>query len=403
MITGKNRVRIVFAPLSVAVSMECATPNSSLVQVWNALLGEYEPDRTLSPTELIPIVLADATDGSWTNKRANRSLANMKWLEDGVDISTIKEWKGLYDVATEGDKRGSITIRRNVSQGKSITLTFEADLVDDRTGTLYHVVSDPVTLSAVTKARDTWHICLLDSPTQEYNPAADRLAEYEYCLAHGLKSDRANSRKEATDGRCYLRAFPFIVYQGENKVTSGFTMSYWRINIDRSMTRLDGDSDEVVSMDNGQLTLDLRFIASATYLAMAEAADGTFLAQSQFSVTRVYPQMTFRTSNGTSLEHGDDIRHDTAMVDAGADGIVRYPEHFIKMTWMTDSPAATGVAHNEGRTGRLRLKNSGVNLENSDDWLDTYLDVNYKPAHCVATDENGNIFTDENGDEFFFN
>lgn len=162
--------------------------------------------------------------------------------------------------------------------------------------------------------------------------------------------------------------------------------------------------DEVVSMDDTQITLDLRMTSGGDYLAIAEDASGMALGQMQFSVARVMGDtLRFRTLNGTSLEAGDEIRHDMAMVDNGLEGAVRHPELFLKMTWMTDSPGRKEVAHNEGRYGRIRLKESGVNLSDSDEWLDTYLDVEQKPPHCVATDSNGDIFTDENGDDWIFN
>ena len=61
--SGKKRIRLEFAPLNVAVSMVLLTPNSPLVQVCNTLINQYEPDRTLTPTVVLPQVVANASDG----------------------------------------------------------------------------------------------------------------------------------------------------------------------------------------------------------------------------------------------------------------------------------------------------------------------------------------------------
>ena len=59
MATTKKRLRKAFAPLSVSVALKTVNASSaSLQQVYNTENSEFEPDRSISPLEILPIVYA---------------------------------------------------------------------------------------------------------------------------------------------------------------------------------------------------------------------------------------------------------------------------------------------------------------------------------------------------------
>lgn len=412
MIRSQQRIRVNYAPLNIAVSLVCKTPNSNTTQVYNSMTNEYDPDRTLSPTVVVPCIEANASDGTWDIQTPNEMLANCKWFIDGKDIATLPEWKGLYEIADSGTMKGAITISKNLEQGKSVGLSFAADFVDTRTATNYKVLSETIPLSTTTKAEDKWHIDLRDSTTQIYNPISDRLADWEYRNANGMTKEVA-TRAEAIDRNSYERLFEFAVYCGTKEQTSGFVMTYWRIEAGGATTPLTIDSDEVMALNLKSLKLDLRMIESGEYLAIAaeEIAGETnpakkyrFLAQRQFSVLRSLPpgdDMDLKAVNGTSMAENDTVRHDLAHMRVG-DQILRNPERIFKLQWKTTSIGATEVVHNEGVRGLMRMKEAKRGF-GQDGWLDVIIEAEPKSRHYIATDASGNIYTDASGNEYIFN
>lgn len=399
--SGKKRIRLEFAPLNVAVSMVLLTPNSPLVQICNTLINQYEPDRTLTPTVLLPQVVANASDGSWPQPHSNSYLANIKWLADGVDITTVTDWQGRYEIGTSGSTKGSLTIKRNLLPNERISLVFKATLVDTRTGVNYPIETDPVILSSSVKSQDLYTVAIGDSQVIQYDMFKDKLSVYEYKVAQGLISASSSAQTAATDENAYIRDIPVTVFRGDTPVTTGFTLKYYKVNSDLTLTELQTTDDEVIAFDSSHIVLDLRLLIKADYLIKV-IADNRDAAQIQFSVNRVYQAFTIRPTNGIAISPGDTDRCDEAMVDCDGN-IVEYPEVMLRMIWKTDSEALTGKVHNEGQRTVFLLSSTGIGDNYTNDWIDVYVEADHKEQHCVATDENGDVFTDENGEDYIFN
>lgn len=399
--SSKKRVRVEYAPLNVAVSMVLLTPNSPLVQVCNTFINQYEPDRTLTPTVLLPQVVANAQDGSWPEPHSNQYLANVKWLSDGVDITTIADWQGKYEIGTTGSMKGSLTIKRNLLPNERLSLVFKAELFDTRTGVTYPIESEPQVLSSSVKSQDQYSIGIGDSQIIRYDPFKDNLAIYDYKAAQGLIAPSSAAKAAATDENSYIRDIPVSVFQGDNAITTGFNLKYYRVNSDLSLTELLTTDDEVLSYDNTHIALDLRLITKSDYLIKA-IAENREVAQIQFSVNRVYQAFNIRPTNGIAISPSDIDRCDMAMVDCDGN-IVECPEVMLRMIWKTDSATLTGKVHNEGHRAYFLLATTGIGDTYTTDWLDTYVEADHKVAHRIATDENGNTFTDENGNDYIFN
>ena len=409
--SNKTRIRIDYAPLNVAVSLECLTPTYPAMQVFNSDNGEYEPDREINPSIFWPMVIAHASDGSWHNQYANSILTNMKWFVDGVEISQHPDWKGLtsdnqplYSIDESGaSSRGAITIRKNVPPQTQYTLHFEGVVTDPRLGTNLPIVSDDFILSTEDKSEDAYSISIGDDQIIQYNPFKDKLHLYNYKVAHGIITASAAAEAAATDENAYLRTIAVSVFKAEKQITSGFALHLYRVNSPTSFTEITAGQDEVISITNAAITLDLRLVTKADYLVRAVLAGSSRPnPQIQFSVNRVYQDFNCRPTNGTSILPDDVQRYDVAMCDSEGE-IVECPESILKILWKTDSTYLNELLHNEGGHTLFTIAKTKIGANYDDDWLDVYTESEIKPAFSDAIDESGNNFVDESGNDFIFN
>jgi len=400
--TTRKRIHRDYAPLNISVAIKCDSGYSPMTQVYNPDTQEFEPDRILSPTVIRPVVNASASDDTWPDHAANKKLANLKWYVNGVDIETISSWEGQYEIDYgSGDSRGSITIYRNIQPSEVAAIHFEARLVDTRAGLTYKIKTDALILSTTDKSKDTASIAIGDANNLRYSPFFDKLSLYEYKVAHGMISASAAAEAAARDGNEYDRTIPIEVYNGGNLLSSGYTIHLYKVNSASSITEITSDDREVVSVSNTAIRFDLRLITKADYLIKAFIDDAE-AARAQISINRIYPNFTCSPVNESGILPTQIQRYDQVQVDS--DGrAVDCPGSILKITWYTDTVAKIGTRHNEGDKTLIDLRKTGLGEDYTNDWLDVYVEAIQKPAHCVATDEDDNIYTDENGNILIFN
>ncbi len=408
----RKRIRKDFAPLNAAVSLVCRTNGSPVTQVFNGKTGTYEPNRQLTPTVILPQVIVNASDGSLSSPYGNAMLANMQWLVNGVDITTLTDeageesqykWQGNYTIRTDGSNRGALELRRNVKVSEKFELQFKGVIVDQRLGVTIPIETDTVELATNDASEDDYAISLGEDTIIQYDPSKDKLHLYNYKVAHDLETAGSQAEEDATDENAYRRDIPVFLYKGKEICQEAYTFKLYRVNSTTSFTLVDPEADdnELIEITQNSITIDLRLITKADY--MVRAYVGTKLvARQQFSVNRLYPTYRIRTTNGTAISPSDTERYDKAMVDCDGN-IVECPESIIKMIWKTDTAAKTGVTHNEGGTTLFMLEKTGIGNTYTDDWLETYIDAEHKPAHSIAADSSSNIYTDENGTPYIFN
>lgn len=400
MISQRTRIRKDFAPLTTAVSLVCTTPAVPTTQVLNGGNSQYEPDRELTPTIILPEVVANAADGSWPNPSANHALADMKWFVNGKDITTLSDWVGKYSIDQNGSTRGAISISKNISPGQQIELHFEAVVVDNRLGVNLQIVSEKIVLSTIEKANDGYSMSIDDSSIIQYDPVKDKLALYEYKVAHGLISASTSAQNAATDKCAYRHVIPISVFNGKTKMTSGFTIKLYRVNSVTSLTQLSAGTDEVEALSNTSITLDLRLVAKASYVIKAFIGSKA-IAMIQFGVSRIFQTFNISPTNGTDIHPLDTERYDEAMVDCEGN-IVECPGSIIRIVWYTDTEAKKAVQHNEGDTTLFQLEKTGLGDNYNDSVLEVYCEAEYKSEYKIATD-NGNVLTDASGNKYIFN
>lgn len=397
----RKRIHRDYAPLNISVAIKCDSGYSPMTQVYNPEAQEFEPNRILSPTVIRPVVNASASDGTWPDHAANRSLSGLKWYVNGKDIETLATWQGQYSIEYSGDNRGSLNIYRNIQPSEVASLHFEANLVDTRAGLTYRIKTDPIILSTIDKAKDTAGISIGDASSIRYSPIYDKLALYDYKVAHQLMSATAAAEAEARDGNQYDRLIPIEVYLGGQLMTSGYTVKLYKKLSATEIVEVTSADMEVVSVSNTAVRFDLRLITKADYLIKA-FIDGEEAARAQISISRVYPHFTITPVNESSILPTQLERYDQVQVISNGK-VVEYPGSVLKITWYTDTAGKVGVQHNEGGTTLIDLQRTGIGNDYSNDWLDIYVEAVQKEAHCVATDDSGDIFTDENGNIFIFN
>lgn len=399
----KKRIRIDYAPINAAVSVMCKTANSPVTQVYDAVTGEYNPDRTKTPTILLPLVTLTATDGSLPTPYGNTMLADMKWLVNGVDISTLDGWKDKYKIRTDGNYRGAIEIYRNVAVNEKFALVFTANVADNRLGTNIPIKTDAVTLSTIDKSTDNFTLSIGDDDAIQYNPFKDNLHRYNYMVAHSIISASDSAESAAVDENAYRRTIPVNFFRGKNRITEGYTLKLYRVGDGAALTEIDPDDNdnEIISMSLTSITFDLRLTIKENYLLVA-LWRGNAVAKCGFGTQRLYPKYRIRTTNGTAIQPSDTERYDQVMCDHDGD-VVDYSERIVSIIWFTDSAHKTGVEHNEGDTTLFPLSSTGIGTTYADDWLDVYCKTAQKDAFAIALDENKKALADENGNILIFN
>lgn len=399
--TGRKRIRRDFAPLTVSVAICCESAYSPSTQVYNAFLQEYEPDRSITPTVIRPIINAHAADGSWPIPSANSALANMRWYVNGVDITTLESWVNQYQVDPVGSTRGTLTVLRNLSPSERASMHFEADLVDTRLGVTMHIKTDAIILSTIDKSEDSYGISIGETRNIRYSPFDDKLHLYDYKVAHGIISPDSSVEAAARDGNEYQRTIPIQVYLAGTLIDTGYTIKLFKIVSNLELTEVTESDYEVLSISTTGIQLDLRLIEKADYMIKA-FVDNNAVAKVQLSVERIYRNFTCTPTNETGIHHGQTARYDEAMVNC--DGkIISYPGHVLKITWLTDTATVINKIHNEGGTTLFQLSDTGVGNTYADDWIDVYVKAVQKECYSVAIDEEGDILTDEAGNILIFN
>lgn len=410
MISNKKRIRIDYAPLTVAVALESLNAASPAMQVYNAIEGQYEPDRGLYPAQFCPRVIALANDGSWAQQDVNALLGSMRWYVNGEAIDTLGEWRGLYTIADgKGDTpRGTITIKRNLPPGSTCALHFEAQLNDPRLGVNIALRSNPLNLTTEDAAEDAYTIAINDSQRIAYDPLCDRLLLYRYKVSQGLTEASDEAERAATDANAFLRTVAVYVYCGETVMKEGYTLTLYRKSGDTltALTPGQGELAALVPLPVGatpaSFTLDLRLIESGDYILKA-AIDKTSRtpAQIQFSVERLYHSYDCHPTNGCGINAGDTQRVDSAMVSSEG-RVVEYPAAYFEIQWYTDTAAKSGVAHNTGERAAIDLAATGIGDTADDSWLDVYTASEWRGVYGAAMDGQATL-TDEEGNTLIIN
>lgn len=408
----RSHTRLKFEPLRTSCILRCITPQSPMAQSVNTLVNpvEYEPDRTVSPTVILPEVRAVDPDNVFTHGACNEYLSiassDLKWYIDGEPISDVWTAGVDYDIVTEAsDARGALRVYKNLTAGERKVLHFSGVFLDWRTGIAYEVNSDDKALTATDKGEDTFS-CNVDKPLIEYDPLYDDLLLYDYKVARGITVQ--GTRASHIDGKCFEQAVTVVLTKGENVLTSlpsGVTMRLVYLGQSTAITPNSTTSPEVLLATFPTVKFDMRMIAKGEY-------EVQFLKNSQI-ITRCtigLNTVTSMPSDGKPL-FGSDIVPSQSWYENKCllnlpDRFIEYPELYYFIKWYTQAKYndndvwryATAKQWQFGERLGVDVADLGIGVTYNDSFFDLWFDVDPHAKRELLLDETNDVLLDENNE-----
>lgn len=426
----QDPVRKLFLPLNITCGIKVLTPGSPLIQSYDSITGDILPDRTKTPLCLLPDLSMYASDGSmsapYDNSQilVNDSEHPFVWYANGKAIDTVYTKGTDYDLDTTGiddstlgvNTRGMLTFRRNLTKGEELELYFECYIRDARTSTYVHAVADPVTLLTAERGMDEYTLVVGGSPHFTYNPVNDTRLEYEYCTSHGITPEVPETDD---DDVSYLHTWPLSLKQGSDDIDGYKIKLYDKTD---TTTELSEDaSDGVISILAEEVTIDTRLAESrefeiAAFLTDSEGND-VEVARETIGYSTFYPRIMAEAINGGRYNPTATVRTNGVVIAVQSQrrrsstsptaGQIRYPEHLMNITWYgTNSLSSDRITLGEGSKVTYQLSKLSLGSNDQGDAANGVASCNYvedcdgewKGTLSPATDSDGAVFTDGNGD-----
>lgn len=392
----KVKLRRSFAPLTIAAKLVCDSPNSSAVQYYDVPGEKYIVDRTVVPLRVAPVLSINAIDGSWKEANANKYLANFRWLMDGVALTMDGS---DFEMVADETYKFVLLVKKNFSIDESHSIQLEAVLVDPRTAENVPIRTDVFTISTCAKAEDGYTIQTNGSDNVVYNALNDKTLADDFFASH---PHRSGSTEGLTDS--YLFATEFRLLKGTTMLSSeDFTAKiYSKPATGGAWTEETAGRGLLRSLTPGRAVLDLR-LADQTVVSVAALVDGVEVARTTLcTIRRERPSYAVSILNDEEISH-DQIRHVDECVVSG-DGIVYdAAENVLALRWLTTTAKKVDTFVGEGRKVDFDLiAEAGIGPNEMTGWVAESIESEYKGAYALATDDEGNELTDENGDYLIF-
>lgn len=409
-----NTIRVGVTPLTGSLTVTEGNPGSPLQQVYDG--KEYQPDRTVQPCTVIPTLdlKAPGKDGLYTVSNDDMGDATqMSWLVDGVDISQVSGWKDAYSIsdgktAIDGTVytiRGTLVLTYNVPAGEKHALVFQCVVVDRRTGRQVTMQSDAVYVGTFDKAEDTYKLEMSGGVSVAYNPWTDEYSRLMYKRAHG-ETVQGSTMDAARDGETsYVKTWTFAMSKGAKKLTAGtdYSLEYF-VNEGSGYQHIgkdiDADLTPVTEYDNVKISVDMRMMETCQLLCRAYHG-GRLLGEQNFGTVRVHPTFTADYMNGTDVNPTDKKRYDRLIVKSGNQAI----EHFSRLLeteWHVMRSDGVNVVVGYGDDVTYDLEgDAGMNTSVESE-IGEYANVEERENYDIASDKDGNIWTDSEGNILIF-
>ena len=411
----RNHTRLKFSPLTTSCTLRCLTPHSPLAQAFNPSTNVYDPNRSDTPSVVLPEVKATDPSGVFPSGVVNHLLladtGKLEWFVNGKPISEVwTEYSnntGDYSIITdETENRGALIIYKNVTADSKIMLSFRGLFYDWRTGRNYQVESDIIEMTTTNKGEDAIS-CSVDKQNVVYDPIRDPLLSYEWLYsvhnAEGLSETWARSSDDN-----YLQKINVLLNSGVSRLESlpsGLTMRLCKLGSDTALA-VGNDNPELQQVEFPTIVIDCRLIDKAEY-EIQMVKGGSIVARAPFSVSR---QTTMPTSaqpfSGADILPSMSVYYNTLLVSLAGTPLVN-PFLYYKIMWFTVAQVYNSSAstYTEGspkkwQTGdklAAKIADIGIGTTVNDSYFEQYAEVEPWECDYVLTDESGNVFTDENG------
>lgn len=411
----RNHTRLKFSPLTTSCTLRCLTPHSPLAQAFNPSTNVYDPNRSDTPSVVLPEVKATDPSGVFPSGVVNHLLladtGKLEWFVNGKPISEVwTEYNnntGDYSIITdETENRGALIIYKNVTADSKIMLSFRGLFYDWRTGRNYQVESDTIEMTTTNKGEDAIS-CSVDKQNVVYDPIRDPLLSYEWLYsvhnAEGLSETWARSSDDN-----YLQKINVLLNSGVSRLESlpsGLTMRLCKLGSDTALA-VGNDNPELQQVEFPTIVIDCRLIDKAEY-EVQMVKGGSIVARAPFSVSR---QTTMPTSaqpfSGADILPSMSVYYNTLLVSLAGTPLAN-PFLYYKIMWFTVAQVYNSSAstYTEGspkkwQTGdklAAKIADIGIGTTVNDSYFEQYAEVEPWECDYVLTDESGNVFTDENG------
>ena len=408
----RGHTRVKFEPLNVSCSLVCLTPQSPMAQVTNATLSpaEYEPDRRVSPTLILPEVRVIDLDNVFHHGAANQylTLDSLEWTVNGKPInSTDSGWKEGVDyeiIKTDTDTRGALKIFKNLGAKEKAVLHFKGKFLDWRTGVILDVESGDAALTCVDKGEDIMK-CHIDKPVVEYDPMFDDLLLYDYKVARGIPVN--GSRADYINGKSYEQTVNVVLTDGTKEcatLPAGISMKLVKLGTVIPIVANSEANPEVMEISYPNIKFDMRLIDKADY-EVQFLKGSTIICRATIGLhTSCTMPVSGQGVSGADIAASQSEYFNFAMLNL-ADRQVEYPELYYMIQWFTQAKYndngtwkyATQKAWQRGVSMAAPVADLGIGLTQNDSFFDYWFEVNAHKSCQPQTDENGDVLTDENG------
>ena len=405
----RGHTRVKFEPLNVSCSLVCLTPQSPMAQVTNATLSpaEYEPNRRVSPTLVLPEVRAIDLDNVFQHGAVNQYLTidSLDWSVDSKPISSV--WKEGVDyeiIKAEDDTRGALKIFKNLGANEKAVLHFKGKFLDWRTGIILDVESDDAALTCTDKGEDIM-ACHIDKPLVEYDPLFDELLLYDYKKAREITVQ--GSRADYINGKSFEQTINVVLTDGTTECATlpdGISMKLVKLGSNTALVANSEANPEVMAISYPNIKFDMRLIDKADYEVQFLKGSAIICRATIGLHTSCTMPVFGQGTSGADIAASQKEYFNSAMLNL-ADRQVEYPELYYLIQWFTQAKYndngtwkyAAQKAWQRGENMAAPVADIGIGLTQNDSFFDFWFDVNAHKSCQPQTDENGLILADEDG------
>lgn len=405
----RGHTRVKFEPLNVSCSLVCLTPQSPMAQVINTTLSpiEYEPDRSDTPTLILPEVRAIDLDNVFQHGAVNQylTLDSLEWTVDGKSINSV--WTEGVDyeiIKTEDDTRGALKVFKNLGANEKAVLHFKGKFLDWRTGIILDVESGDEALICTDKGENIMQ-CHIDKPVIEYDPLFDDLLLYDYKKAREISV--YGSRADYINGKSFEQTINVVLTDGTTECATlpdGISMKLVKLGSDAALVANSEENPEVMAISYPNIKFDMRLIDKADY-EVQFLKDSTIICRATIGLhTSCTMPVLGQGAIGSDIAASQKEYFNSVLLNL-ADRQVEYPELYYLIQWFTQAKYndngtwkyATQKTWQRGVNMSAPVADLGIGLTQNNSFFDFWFELEaHKPCQLL-TDENGLILTDEDG------
>lgn len=405
----RGHTRVKFEPLNVSCSLVCLTPQSPMAQVINTTLSpiEYEPDRSVTPTLVLPEVRAIDLDNVFQHGAVNQylTLDSLEWTVDGKSINSV--WTEGVDyeiIKTEDDTRGALKVFKNLGANEKAVLHFKGKFLDWRTGIILDVESGDEALICTDKGENIMQ-CHIDKPVVEYDPLFDDLLLYDYKKAREIPVQ--GSRADYINGKSFEQTINVVLTDGTTEcatLPAGISMKLVKLGSNTALVANSEANPEVMAISYPNIKFDMRLIDKADY-EVQFLKGSTMVCRATIGLHTSCTMPVFGQGTiGSDIAASQKEYFNSVLLNL-ADREVDYPELYYLIQWFTQAKYndngtwkyAAQKTWQRGVNLEAAVSDLGIGLTQNNSFFDFWFELEaHKPCQLL-TDEDGLILTDENG------